>query len=131
MVKPSGRTVLIVDDDRQVRQLVIQLLGAVGYETLEAATAVKAIDVLEKQDVDLLLLDIHMVGATGTDLLNALKRRRLNIPTIVVSGFVCAVMAKKLRDMGVRGILAKPFDGARLVSEVHRTLGVLETADIS
>lgn len=121
--KPSVQKILVVDDDRQIRQLICTLLGAVGYEPLEAQNAVKAIDVLEKQHIDLMLLDINMVGASGTDLIHALQRRRLTIPIIIVSGFVSALLAKQLRDLGVCTILAKPFNRIRLVEEVRRVLG--------
>lgn len=124
MDKPTddAKKILIVDDDRQVRDLMSTLLKAVNYEPLEASTAIRAIDVLEKQDVDLMLLDIHMVGAGGMDLIHALQRRRLMLPIIVVSGFVSKVIAKQLLELGVKRILAKPFDRVRLIEEIRVVL---------
>ncbi len=118
----SQRRILIVDDDRQVRTLLSKILRAAGYHPLQAPSAVKAIDVLEKEEVGLMLLDIHMIGPSGIDLLEALQRRRLMLPIIVVSGFVSDVVAKQLLGLGVRGILAKPFEPLRLMEEIRRVV---------
>ena len=116
--------ILVVDDDRDMRALLGKVVAELGCKPLEARSASKAVDLLEREQVDMMLLDIYMPGATGMDLLKALRKRRLMLPTVVVSGYVSSIVAKQLVELGVQDIVAKPFTVDRLFRQIRRALRV-------
>jgi DNA-binding NtrC family response regulator len=114
--------ILVVEDDKEVRDLMKELVARLGYAPLEAQNAKDALSHLEKERVDLMLLDLRMSGASGLDLLKLLNRREMQVPTIVVSAYVSPTTAKALLQLGVRGIVAKPFKVDRVLEEVEKVL---------
>ena len=114
--------ILVVDDDRDMRALLGKVVAELGCKPLEARSASRAVDLLEREQVDMMLLDIYMPGATGMDLLKALRKRRLMLPTVVVSGYVSSIVAKQLVELGVQDIVAKPFTVDRLFRQIRRAL---------
>ena len=114
--------ILVVDDDRDMRALLGQMVAELGCRPLEARSASMAVDLLERERVDMMLLDLYMPGATGMDLLKALRKRRLMLPTVVVSGYVSSIVAKQLVELGVQDIVAKPFAIDRLLRQIRRVL---------
>ena len=116
--------ILVVDDDRDMRALLGQMVAELGCRPLEARSASMAVDLLERERVDMMLLDLYMPGATGMDLLKALRKRRLMLPTVVVSGYVSSIVARQLVELGVQDIVAKPFTVDRLFRQIRRALRV-------
>ena len=115
--------ILIVDDDPDIRVILTEVVSQMGAIALEAGKATDAIIQMEKYRVDLLLLDIQMQGASGIDLLKVMRRRHLQIPTIIISGLISGEMAADLAQLGVTGIVAKPFTPTRIGQEIKKVLG--------
>ena len=84
--------------------------------------------VLESEKVDLMVLDLYMPGGNGVDLLNTLKKRYLDVPTMVVSGYVSTSVLRQLVALGVKGVVAKPFDVERLMVDIRKQLGLVDNA---
>jgi two-component system cell cycle sensor histidine kinase/response regulator CckA len=119
----SGETVLVVDDDANVRHAVATLLRRRGYDVIEAADGENAMHALSvaPSPVDLLVTDFLMPNCSGTPLAQTLCEWYPWLKVLMISGYA-DVAAEVCRTMlpGVR-VLAKPFDGktlARVVSEV-------------
>jgi len=115
-------TVLVVEDDDQMRAMLEVMLSRMGCKSLAVSRATEALRPIESGQANLVLLDLQMPGVTGIDLLRTLRRRNLTIPIVVVSAFISAQAAQSCAELGVQGMVAKPFDQARLVSEIHRLL---------
>ncbi len=133
MSKPEkNKSVLIVDNDRDVRDILQGLITHQGHDVLTAQRASDAAKIIGSKPVDLLLLDIRMPGPHGHHLLTYLKKRNKNVPpTIVVSGFLEEELIPELIRLGVNGIVAKPFDPKRLCEEIGLALeGVSEEIQI-
>ena len=126
MVKRAGeiKQVLVVDDDREMRDLLGEIISYAGCRPLKARSARKALALIETERVDLMLLDLYMPGGNGVDLLSTLKRRQLEVPTLVVSGYVSSSTLRQLVELGVRGVVAKPFDVDRLMEDMAGGLGI-------
>lgn len=123
MDEVARKTILIVDNDRSVRDLLVHMVEQMGHQTVAVERATRAINILKDQVVDAMLLDLHMPGPHGQDLLHYLKKRNIIIPpTLVVSGYLKQESIDPLIQLGVCGILAKPFDGKRLRDELGRLL---------
>ena len=116
-------TVLVVEDNPDVRKVVCQLLRDFGCTVVEAANAAAAITVLESdQKIDLLFTDIVMPGGmAGTDLALAAREMRPEIKTLLTSGFAEASIRDQPRFKEIGDILSKPYrrqDLARKLIEI-------------
>lgn len=120
--KSSLPQILVVDDEPEMRSLLREIIQTYHFVPLEAAKATEAMAHMEKYRVDLVLLDIHMQGASGVDLLKVMRRRHLKIPVIIISGFVTEELAAELSEFTVVGIVAKPFTPKRIVEEIQKVV---------
>ena len=118
----TTRQILVVEDEKEIRDLMKQTIASMGHKPLEACNIKEALAHIVNWGIDLMLLDLHLGGADGRDLLKLLNRRRWKVPTLVVSAYVSLEVTKELMDLGVTGIVAKPFKRERLVNEIQRMI---------
>jgi CheY-like chemotaxis protein len=118
---PDTRSVLIVDDDALVRELISVVVAQSGYRTLAAQNAYEALDLAEANHVDLLITDLEMPGMTGTELILILTRRGLIQRSLLVTGDSSAVTVVNGSHDPVP-LLAKPFNAGQLLQKVHSLL---------
>ena len=112
---PSDRaTVLIVDDDEQVRQCLKEVITLEGYKTLEAGDGKTALKVLSEQTVDLMLLDLGLPRITGMEVLRCAVKKHATVPIIIISGKGTIQTAVEATKLGAFDFLEKPVD-------IHRT----------
>ena len=105
----TGKRILVVDDDPYVRTLVVKILNGRGYHAIPAADPWQAMDQLQEQRVDLIILDLRMPGPVdGEQLLFTLRDQGNDIPVIVLSGFVDEEISKSPPDC-VQAVLRKPI----------------------
>ncbi len=116
-----NRTVLVVDDDREVRALMVDVLRRQGYAVVDAASADAAVGLCEMHDVQLLVVDIHLEGVRGDHLAAALVDERPGLGVIFVSGYPdeCPLQDRALVNAS---FLQKPFSAGDLVSRVEALL---------
>jgi len=119
----SGQLVLVVEDDRDVRHLVCEMLGRLGYRTVAAPDASSAQHVLASgQDVALVLADMALPGAmSGADLVSGLRRERPQLPVLFMTGYSNDAVSSDPQINDVP-LLAKPFSEATLASAVAEAL---------
>jgi DNA-binding response OmpR family regulator len=116
-----ARRVLVVDDEIMVRNLVCRLLALEGYEVFEAEDGQAAIDLVRKDEPDLVILDVMLPSRDGLDVLSEL-RRTTNVPIILVSargGEADRVVGLK---MGADDYVVKPFSAAELSARIESVL---------
>lgn len=116
------KTVLIVDNDQSMRDLIGKVVAQMGYRTVVAERATRARSLIAAEKVDAMLLDLNMPGPQGEHLLHCLRRLHVAPPTIVVSGYLNRERIGTLAHLGVCGIIAKPFEVKRLMDELRRVL---------
>jgi DNA-binding response OmpR family regulator len=102
-----ARRVLLVEDELTLRRVIARNLTSRGVEVREAETASEAIEAVASDPPDLLLLDINLPDQTGWDVLRELKRRDLDIPTIILSAV--RVSQSRLEEFQPLAYLPKPF----------------------
>jgi CheY-like chemotaxis protein len=127
LLEETSKTVLTVENDKDFREMLVDIIGSLGYQPIEARDAREGIRILQKQDVDLMLLDIHMPGIRGTDLLKFLRNKGRQIPVIVISGYLQKDLFEEIREMNVQAILTKPVRVKRLTDEIHKIFGQGQT----
>ena len=106
----STSRVLVVDDERSIRELLSIVLQREGYDVLLAETGVSAIQMLERESVDLLISDIKMPDMSGVDVLRAAKRVDQDILAIMITAFASTDTAVEAMRLGACDYLSKPFD---------------------
>lgn len=84
--QPESATILVVDDERDIRDLLKRFLGESGYHVLESPNGRDALDQLRKTKVDLLISDIVMPEADGLEVLQSLRKDFAGLKVIVMSG---------------------------------------------
>jgi PAS domain S-box-containing protein len=122
---PGGsETVLVVDDERSLRDISSQVLESHGYRVLTAASGEEALEVYRQQagEVDLVLLDLIMPGMGGNKALQAILALNPSARVVIASGYSANGHVKVALEGGAAGFLAKPYPGSELLRAVRRAL---------
>ena len=123
--KPEAKdmeTILVVEDDEDVRQVTMLILSRLGYKVLEAEDGPTALKLLDKEgiSVDLVFSDVILPsGMSGVDLANELKRHYPHIKVLLTSGYPKKVIGNE--DTGFM-LLRKPYKKADLAKAVRMAL---------
>lgn len=121
-----SRRVLIVDDEddiREVAEVCLHLIG--GWEVLTARSGAEGIAAAGREQPDAILLDVMMPDLDGPATFQRLQADEAtrHIPVILLTAKVQAVDRRRFADLGVRGVIAKPFDPLTLSRDIAETLG--------
>ena len=100
---------LVIDDDRAIRECCRDAAHAAGFNTLVADSAEHAMRILDQQPVDIVLLDLRLPGANGLEALKTIKSRRPNAVIVVMTGFATVPSAVQAMKFGAFDYISKPF----------------------
>jgi two-component system response regulator PilR (NtrC family) len=114
--------ILVVDDERSIRELLAIVLRREGYEVLLAENGRVAIAALEREPVDLLISDIKMPDMSGVDVLRAAKKIDQDILGIMITAFASTETAVEAMRLGACDYLSKPFDVDLLKMKVREKI---------
>jgi two-component system phosphate regulon response regulator OmpR len=112
---------LVVDDDRRIRDLLSRFLSSEGYRVTTAETATDARAKLNGLSFDLLILDVMMPGESGFDLAKAI-RGDSNVPILMLTARDAAESRIRGLEIGADDYLSKPFEPRELSLHHHRLL---------
>ncbi|MDR3556831.1 MAG: response regulator [Syntrophobacteraceae bacterium] len=120
--------VLIVDDSGSMRKVMLKTLRLSGFqlgECFEASNGRLALDVLEKEWIDLIISDVHMPEMDGIEFLKSLKKMPMcsNIPVVFVTTEANEDRLKQLLDLGAGGYIRKPFRPEEIGTLLSRIMG--------
>lgn len=122
-MKPPGETtVLVVDDEESLREVLEFEFQRRGYRVLTAASGNQAFEIACAQPIDVVVSDVRMPDGSGVDLLRRLKERDVQLPVIIFVTAYSDLPTEQAYDMGVEAILAKPFAAKVLLAVVARAL---------
>jgi two-component system cell cycle sensor histidine kinase/response regulator CckA len=119
----TGR-VLLVEDEDAVRNFAVRALKRQGYEVLEAATGLEALEIMDEEAgrIDIVVSDVVMPEMDGPTLLKALRKRNPKLKIIFVSGYSADAFQKSLDENEEFVFLPKPFTLPQLAAKVKETL---------
>lgn len=119
------RKVLLVDDEDDIREVAqVSLEYVAGWDVLPARSGMEAIRCALQDQPDAILLDVMMPDMDGPTTFQKLQADEAtrNIPVILLTAKVQASDRKRFEELGVRGIISKPFDPMTLSAEISRIL---------
>jgi len=118
-------TILIVEDEDYVRDFLGLLLRE-HYDVLNAANGIEAMNQINvHSNIDLMLLDLHMPGINGLDLLRTLKNEvEREIPVIIVTAYSSPEIRDEAIELGARDFISKPFSVESLEKSIRKILSV-------
>ncbi len=117
-------TILIVDDEHILRKVASSILKNAGYSTLSAENGQEGVEVFakHKDTIDLVLLDMIMPVMDGRDCFNKIHEISPDTPVIMASGYTSDLRVQKIKDMGVKALLTKPYRAAELTATIFQVL---------
>ncbi len=120
----AGKSILIADDEPNIRTTIGDILRKQGAKITIAQGGAEAISLIEKNTYDLILCDIKMPDKTGYDIFESARKRQYDVPVILMTGFGydpnhCIVRASQ---EGLHSVLFKPFKVDQLLKEVRQAL---------
>ncbi|WP_192252284.1 response regulator transcription factor [Mesorhizobium silamurunense] len=115
-------SILVVDDEPPIRKLLRVGLGSQGYAVSEAPNAKAAIELIETQPPDLILLDLGLPGMTGLELLGKWRNDGLDIPVVILSSRTDEAGIVQALELGADDYVTKPFGMNELVARIRVAL---------
>jgi two-component system nitrogen regulation response regulator GlnG len=126
----AGATVLLADDDRSIRTVLGQALNRIGCRVRATGSASALWRMVEQGEGDLVVSDVHMPDGDALDLLPAIRKKRPDLPVIVMSAQNTVLTAIRAAEVGAYEYLPKPFDLNELLDCVQKALkGQLRAGD--
>ncbi len=121
---PEPSTILVVEDDDDVRSLVVEVLRSYGFRVLVAPDGPKAVDILRSNDgIDLLFSDVVMPGGmSGRELAEVAAEMRPSLKILLTSGYLGHPLAVSTQALDMNAFLEKPYRPVKLVSKIRSML---------
>ncbi|MBD3419412.1 MAG: response regulator [Chitinivibrionales bacterium] len=117
-----GNSLLIVDDEKSICDILSQYLQHEGYSVAVARCAEEAMSIIEQNELDMVLSDIKMPGMSGVDLLKWIKEKNRNLPVLLTTGFPTLDTAIEALKLGAFDYLTKPFHLEEIGEKIKRAL---------
>lgn len=114
-------TVLIVDDEPQIRRTLLTILTSQGYPVIEARTGDEALEIIRRERPDLILLDVNMPGRSGVETCKEI-REGSDIPIIILTVRNAERDKVLALDAGANDYIVKPFGANELLARIRATL---------
>ncbi|MBO9668751.1 MAG: response regulator [Bdellovibrio sp.] len=126
MAHDSGSTtkgkLLIIDDEAELREVLIAILEDSAHEICVAANGLEGIDLLKAQTFDAVLSDEKMPKKTGLEVLKWMRENQIETPFIIHTGYGQKEMVQEAQRLGVFAFIDKPWDERNLIRTVERAL---------
>jgi DNA-binding response OmpR family regulator len=116
------RTILIVDDDREIAKLAALYLQNEGYRILQRHDGMQALQAIEQEEIDLMVLDVMMPGVDGLEVCRRLRERQHTVPILMISAKAEDLDKVMGLMSGADDYLIKPFNPLELVARVKSLL---------
>ena len=120
-----GQRILVVDDERSVREVMGRILARGGFEVLYAEGGAQAIEIFkaESERIDAVLLDLSMPQLDGEQTFHALRSICSRVPVLLCSGYTELEVLARFRGSGLTGALQKPVATELLLRKVGEAVG--------
>ena len=114
--------ILVVDDEKSILDLLTVVFKKEGFTVFTSLSAVKAIELIDKEDIDIILTDIKLPHMSGMDILKHVKENKPDIPVIMITAYGTIKQAVQAFKQGALDYVLKPFDMDELKMVVSQGL---------
>lgn len=118
----AGEKILIVEDERDIAQVMASAMRDSGYQTVVAHDGAEGLNLALGERPDLVLLDMRLPKMSGMEILSSLHERRANVPVVVVTAWRSEELVIEALRLGVKDYINKPFSLKELLEVVERAL---------
>ena len=124
MTEQHNETILIVDDEEMLREILAESLADEGYNVLLAADGYEALTIFAKRqkDISLVITDLGMPNMNGTQLFEKLTTIKPDIKVVISSGFLDVAKKSELLNKGIKGVLTKPYKFDAIFTIIRKVL---------
>ncbi|MEO7091616.1 MAG: response regulator, partial [Polyangiales bacterium] len=119
LAKPAAKTVLVIDDEELVREVVARMVEDLGYKVVAAEDGIVGLEVVDTQPIDAVLVDLTMPRMSGADVVIALRARKPGLPIVLCSGYD----RDRRGPVDADAYLPKPFRIEALEETLAKLLG--------
>ncbi|MGE0740359.1 MAG: PAS domain S-box protein [Hyphomonadaceae bacterium] len=120
----AGETVLVVEDDAQVRMLVLEVLSELGYKALEAGDARAALALLERNKIDLMVSDVGLPGMNGRQLAEMARARAPSLKVLFMTGYAEHAQVRSTFLGEGMDLVTKPFELDALAAKIREMVAL-------
>ncbi len=117
-----ARTILVIDDERNMRWVLERALTKAGYDVFTAERGEQALQHFARHAIDLVLLDLKMPGMDGMTVLRELRQRNKHVPILLLTAYATVPTAVEAVQIGANDYLRKPFDVETVLATINRHL---------
>ncbi len=118
----TGARILIVDDEKAIRDGLRKVLEGEGYQVELSHNGYSAVEKLQDTEFELVVTDLKMPGMDGMEVLNAISILQPNVPVIFITGYSTVENAVEVMKIGAFDYLPKPFKPGQLIEKVSKAL---------
>jgi CheY-like chemotaxis protein len=122
LARGHGERVLVVDDEEALVAVTSEVLKHIGYDPVACSDATAALAAFDAGRIDAVIADEVMPGISGTELARTLRRRRADLPIVLVSGYTGPILTERALAAGVSEILKKPVQSRAIAAALARVL---------
>ena len=123
-IMKQKRTILVIDDEKAVREAVADILELEGLSVLTAHNGESGVALYKEQqaDIGMIILDLSMPGLTGQETLARLQAINPDVVILISSGYSGYEVTDMFADLNVTGLLQKPYNALHLINTVRKYL---------
>lgn len=125
------KRVLVVDDTKNIKNLLTTCLTVNGYSVLTASNGTEAMEILKTNEVELIFLDIKMPELSGTEVLKRIRGMGIETPVIIMTAFATVKNAVECTKLGAIMYLQKPFTSDKVKSVLAEIEPLIEKNNLS
>jgi DNA-binding NtrC family response regulator len=114
--------ILVADDDPYVQEILKDRLESLGYRVLLAADGARALEIVDRDELRMMFLDIEMPGLKGLQVLREIRRRAKDFPVVIITAFGTIDLAVEAMKEGAFDFIPKPFKAAHIAHVVQKAL---------
>ena len=112
------KTILIIEDDNDINHILNELLTTNGYQCISAFSGTEGLLLVEKETIDLILLDLMLPGKNGSEVLETIRKTK-KVPIIALTAISDINSKVNLLKLGADDYITKPFDHAELLARIE------------
>ena len=114
--------ILVADDDPYVQEILKDRLESLGYRALVAGDSAQALEIVDRNELCMMFLDIEMPGLKGLEVLREIRQREKDFPVVIITAFATIDLAVEAMKGGAFDFIPKPFKAAQIAHVVQKAL---------